>query len=426
MAKKSTLIKKLASYSALTSAAMVAAKTSEGQIIYTNLIPDDTTYLNNSYLLDLNNDGISDFEFNVQYAGSGNQVRVIGYSSNSITRDLITHVGTWQGYAYADTVLNGAPIGAGNLFFSKMILASHYSFNDFGNFSGVVDHFMGVKIKKNSSTYYGWIRISIPSSCDYLVVNDYAMDTIANESINAGDKCGNYSALVNTVVNGPDPLGFCEGNTATLQTDSLSGGSYQWFLNGNMINDETQNSITVDSAGNYSVMVTNSYGCVDTSSEATVIAFPPAVIPVISQTGDVLTSSVSSSYQWSYNGNEIAGATDQNYETTQGGNYTVTITDENGCTAESEPYVFIPVGTPSLPGNSVSVFELNNFLFVHLHDKNFLNGALKIFDAVGNQVRDLVISNENLEIDLNQLAAGIYFVAIEKDGLSFNRKIVIQ
>src|ERR1043166_5658877 len=127
MKHKSTLAKKLAAYSGLASAILIAAKSSDAQIIYTDLNPDATTVLGDTYLLDLNNDGINDFRFNLIHVtnGSGNQVRVMGYTSDSISRDLVNHTGTWQSYAYADTVLNGNLIGGSGSFYPQEILASH-------------------------------------------------------------------------------------------------------------------------------------------------------------------------------------------------------------------------------------------------------------------------------------------------------------
>src|SRR6185503_19823444 len=57
--------------------------------------------------------------------------------------------------------------------------------------------------------------------------------------------------------------------------------------------------------------------------------------PVITQNGNTLTSSLSTSYQWQLNSVDIPGATNQSYIITQSGLYTVIIGDENGCSEQA-------------------------------------------------------------------------------------------
>ena len=430
MRKKSTLLKKLTSYSGLATAAILASKSSEAQILYTDVNPDDTVYVVGNYSLDLNNDGTSDFEFNLthlQGTNPGNVLRVVGNSSNSITRDLINFPGMFDGYAYADIVLYGNPIGGTNAFFSQEILVSHYtSGNDFGNWLNVQDQYMGLKIIANSNTYYGWARLSVPGAANYMVVNDYAIDTVADEVIKAGDRCGTYSLTVTTEITVPDPPGFCEGQSTSLETDSLAGESYQWLLDGNIIDGATNSSVDVDSAGNYSVVVKNTMGCPDTSNVVNIQQFPLPTQPAITQTGNTMSTDEAISYQWYHDGNIIAGATNQEYEATNSGIYTVVISDLNGCTNVSEPFTFFPVGISNAEPSSISVFESNNILFIQLYDKRFSGGSMKIFNTISQKVYEGVLNNENLQLDLNHFEPGAYFLMIEKQSQRFTKKIVVQ
>jgi hypothetical protein len=208
-----------------------------------------------------------------------------------------------------------------------------------------------------------------------LIVSDYAVDTVANDGIAAGDICGNYSVYVNTVINPSGSVSLCEGSNLILATDSIGGFTYQWLVDGNVIPGANNFNYTVDSTGNYSVTVTNSYGCIDTATGTQVTLFPLPPIPVISQTVDTLTSTTATSYQWYLNNVLIPGATDQTYTPPPlAGTYTVQITDANGCLSISSPYDFIPTGVSNPDGSDISVFEANNIAFVQLNDKNFLNG----------------------------------------------------
>ncbi len=54
-------------------------------------------------------------------------------------------------------------------------------------------------------------------------------------------------------------------NINIIQTD-LVGYSYQWYLNGNPLSGDTTQSIAISQTGNYSVVVTNQFGCTTSSS----------------------------------------------------------------------------------------------------------------------------------------------------------------
>jgi hypothetical protein len=184
--------------------------------------------------------------------------------------------------------------------------------------------------------------------------------------------------------------------------------------------------VDVDSAGDYSVIVKNAFGCPDTSNAVSIQQFPAPAQPVITQTGNTMSTDEAISYQWYHNGNVIAGATNQDYEASQGGNYTVVISDANGCTNVSDPFAFIPVGIANAQSPSIAVFESNNILSIQLYDERFLGGTIKIYNTISQEIYQAVLGNENLQLDLNHLEAGTYFLMIEKQTQRFTRKIVIQ
>lgn len=431
MKKDSTLGKKLASYSALASAVLMMSKSADAQIIYTDVIPDDIVIAPGSYTLDLNNDGTTDYQFNlIQYTTSfgtntNNFVRVVGSGSNSVIQATML-LGAFSGYYYANILNTGDPIGGSTYFKSQEILGSLFFGGYYGSWVNSTDRFLGLKLVVNSNTYYGWARLSVNQACDQLTVSDYAVDTVANETIAAGDKCGNYSFYANTVINPSDSVTSCEGSTIILATDSISGFTYQWFVDSSLISGATNFNYTVDSTGNYSVVVTTAYGCVDTAKGTQVTLFPLPGIPVISQLDELLISTPASSYQWYENNVIIPGATDQTYPPFEEGDYTVQITDSNGCATVSDSYHFIPIGISNAEDQGISVFEANNILFLQLNDKKFLGGEIKIFNALGSNAYSSIVNSEMLQIDLSHMPAGIYLLTIEKGSKSIARKIVIQ
>jgi len=140
------------------------------------------------------------------------------------------------------------------------------------------------------------------------------------------------------------PTTFCAGGSVTLTSSSASGN--QWFLNGNPIGGETNNSFIATASGNYTVVVTAS-GCSSAASAPTSVTVNPIpATPTITPGGPTtfcaggsvtLTSSSASGNQWFLNGNLIGGATNNTYIATASGNYTVVVTASGCSSAASAP-----------------------------------------------------------------------------------------
>lgn len=129
----------------------------------------------------------------------------------------------------------------------------------------------------------------------------------------------------------PGPVALCEGESVTLTASTAS--AYNWS------NGATTQTITVSTAGMYSVTVTGANTCTAASPATSVVVnpHPEAIITASGTTafcegGSVtLTSSPASSYKWSN------GATTPIITVTTSGNYSVTVTDDKGCTDASPP-----------------------------------------------------------------------------------------
>jgi hypothetical protein len=144
---------------------------------------------------------------------------------------------------------------------------------------------------------------------------------------------------------------FCPGGSVTLT--SSTGSSYLWS------NGATTKSITVSTAGSYSVTVSNG-SCSATSAPTTVVvgSIPTATITASGSTNlaqgqsVTLTSGTASSYLWSN------GATTQSITVSTAGSYSVTVTTAFGCSATSSA---ITVTTSSAPQPaSITSTAVNN------------------------------------------------------------------
>jgi hypothetical protein len=144
------------------------------------------------------------------------------------------------------------------------------------------------------------------------------------------------------------PTVFCQGGSVIL--NASNGTSFLWS------NGATTQSISVSTAGNYSVTVTSGNGCSATSSVVTVVVnpLPTASISANGPTsfcqGDfvILTASPGTSYLWSN------GATTQSIMVSNAGNFSVTVTNANGCSATSSGLTvmmnLVPTATVAVSG----------------------------------------------------------------------------
>lgn len=139
------------------------------------------------------------------------------------------------------------------------------------------------------------------------------------------------------------PLAFCQGDSVVL---SVSG--YQQYL---WSTGATASSITVSTAGQFSVTVVDENGCAGTSALVTTSINPDPVVTITTDDGGldvcegsslVLTASAGVSYIWN------TGSVSQSIQVTQGGTYSVTVTNQFGCEGTASVDVIVrPVPTPT-------------------------------------------------------------------------------
>jgi uncharacterized delta-60 repeat protein len=160
--------------------------------------------------------------------------------------------------------------------------------------------------------------------------------------------------------------------------------------------DDIANDIALDPDGN--AYVTGMSSSIGVSFGTTTIKYCTAPeMPVISQSGTMLSSSASMGNQWYLNGTIIPGATSQNYTPTATGNYTVVVTNTNGCSTESAVFTV----------SSVDVQE------------RFREGAMNVFPnpCVGKFSIYAGDTGEKYELGLlNMYGEKINAVYREKDG----------
>ncbi|OJW80275.1 MAG: hypothetical protein BGO69_05435 [Bacteroidetes bacterium 46-16] len=238
--------------------------------------------------------------------------------------------------------------------------------------------------------------------------------------------CGTSTQLAKVISVSPlptiTPVGtssICNGDSITLT--SSTGTVYQWLQGGVAIVGAHSNSYTVHTGNQYSVIVTSTSGCVDTSGADTIIVHPTPV-PVITASGMTLSTGTYTSYQWNRNGTLITGAISQTYTMViESGDYTVTVVDSNGCTGTST--IYNPtVGVPNVnPNNPISVYPNPTTGTISIITKQIVNIAI-----TGTDGRLIDIYKAPKQIDLSSLPDGIYLLRIidDKGGLISIQKMV--
>ncbi|MFC1734131.1 T9SS type A sorting domain-containing protein, partial [candidate division KSB1 bacterium] len=170
------------------------------QVILTDLNPDTIVNDNEIYFLDLNNDGIKDFKFVHEDSVSGlNGIGIgvaIQHTDAEFMGDLPPQDPTHY-YPYKLTI--NTPIDSNastmgwvtkhpdpeairvlNLQFYNNTYAGQWVF-------GVVNHYLGVRIKINNEWHYGWILMDVLANATQMTLKSYAYRAYPDSTILAGE-----------------------------------------------------------------------------------------------------------------------------------------------------------------------------------------------------------------------------------------------
>jgi hypothetical protein len=214
--------------------------------------------------------------------------------------------------------------------------------------------------------------------------------------------------------------------------------SWQWFFSGgspDFSTDQNPANICYDDAGQFDVtlVTTGSNGVNDTLTlNSFITAYENPLAPVITQNGNVLTSSPALTYQWQLNGINIPGATHQNDTIMQSGLYTMIITNENGCSAQSSIDASYVVGINETGNASITISQSTSdaTITVQLINEPDTDVAIMVWNTIGQSV---FYFNEKISspawkknIDLGNLTKGIYFIVVQTSSCIANEKVMIM
>ncbi len=242
-----------------------------------------------------------------------------------------------------------------------------------------------------------------------------------------------YPSAIAPIPTSSGALTICDGDTVFLNSNYI--GNQQWFRNNNLLVGNSSAILPVSNDGNYFVVVSNTFGCSDSSSilQVRVNALPP--YPNFSVNGNVLTASVSGTYQyqWYFNDTLILGANSISHTALQSGNYRLQLTDSNGCTRKSFP---INVLITSI-NKVTSEFEVSllpnpcrSEFMVKFENQKLAWISITISDIIGNLLVNESILAPPADFQRNFLVndwkKGIYFVEIKSPNSTHFKKLVIE
>ena len=230
---KKSLQKRIRAYS-LTAGAVIAAGTTEGQVIYTDINPDITRTNNGDfYDLDLNNDATVDFRI---YLNKGSSSFTSTYFSSfysyktiAINPQSSNSVAYYSGFL-ANALNSGVAVdnAVGSWDSNDALMAREYfssayggvytSSSIYGAWTNATDKYLGLRFKISGQTHYGWARLDVDINTPAFTIKDYAY----NAAVNQPAITGYVPADVAQAVSGSDVADNSNGSDLQIDFNKAS------------------------------------------------------------------------------------------------------------------------------------------------------------------------------------------------------------
>ena len=205
---------------------------------------------------------------------------------------------------------------------------------------------------------------------------------------------------------------LCEGDTLILQVNQPYTENISWFLNGSLIEGQTDDSLLVLQSGTYTVTGFTSL-CPDYSDtsiplEYTFGAAPQPLLTFYPVSNSLGTTETAVSYSWSLNGGILPGANAPVLNVSDAGSYELTCTYSNGCSNTSLPYVYDPTGISETATLTLRVQPNPAQEIVSL--KLPENGMLEVYDLAGKLHMHQFLNAGLHSLHMAQLPTGMYLM----------------
>ncbi len=169
----------------------------EAQVVYTPA--HVVIHTGSTYKLDVNHDGVTDFQFSDSVYYNVGQLIVVPFASNEGMGGNAVEV--QPGFAFFPLALNpGARIGRNAYFYGSCvgcvttneIMAGFNEGGGYGNWKNVQNRYLGLRIFIDHEAHYGWARFSVQvdGSSIRALLTGYAYQTEPGIAIRAGQTSG--------------------------------------------------------------------------------------------------------------------------------------------------------------------------------------------------------------------------------------------
>ncbi len=221
------LSKRLVQYGALSAAALGVADAS-GQIVYTDLDPDEVLNVGDDYLLDFNGDFLTNITPTNPDGLTGGNAAIVFPSSGGAFVGI-----TAGGFEYPALMAEGEMIdGAAGYTATGIRGDLNYYGCAYSNSQwcdAVVDGYLGVRFTVSGNTHYGWVRMDTDvNGTNIMTIKDFAFEATPDTGIAAGDM----------------------GPIAGIEENAFEGFSYFVDANDNL---NVKSSVSIDNVEIYNI-----------------------------------------------------------------------------------------------------------------------------------------------------------------------------
>lgn len=234
--------------------------------------------------------------------------------------------------------------------------------------------------------------------------------------------------LITPVITPGSSVSICQGSTVTLTSDQT--GVMQWHIDGIAINGATNSTYAAYIGGSYTVEVSNASGC-GTSLPLTVTVNSSPIKPsIIWNTPQFSTTSGYPHYQWTLNGNPIAGNDSNIYKPAQTGSYKVSVIDNNGCRSTSDSFNLVVLAVADITvGNARLRYYPNpasTVLNIDVVNPVYNKLEAKLYDITGKLLLTQLLNQRSNQLPVDKLPSGMYQLLIYNDHERMMVKVVVS
>ncbi len=306
-----------------------------------------------------------------------------------------------------------------------------------------------------SNNVVTFTNVSMNASSSFWTFGDGLTDTSSNP-VHTYSGPGNYTVCL-TVTNACGQNSFCNSVTVTCPalaaiftfsasnlaisfTDQSTGTPISWFWNFGDGNTSPQNNPvhTFAAAGTYTVCLSVDNGCNSNTSCQQVVANCPLPTGGFNFTFSNLTYNFSDqslnlplSWAWDFGDGTFSGTQNPSHTYAFSGNFNVCLISTNECGDDTTCQQIHAVGVDEDPFDAVEVYPnpAQNELHIRLSLSERTPLRITLRNALGVTAMEIeagASGEYSGELDVSEIASGVYFLEIQAGESRLTRKVVVE